>query len=214
MGVYMKKTWAVLAAFILTLAVSAFASELSFQGTAPLSANDSTMGLGIFCGPGPDGAINTSTQTIEIFWRNSIADALDWGITLAPMSATGFPGTPDLVFDTKTRLIKGSGIFPSLTIGVNLIKFEALDTTNLEFHPVYLDAGRLGLSWKYSTVGTDSDGRPQGEVNTNSVYAGVNITPGSSALGTRYYIGWKLGSLNIMMIYTDKVNSAGISYGF
>ena len=189
------------------------ASELSLQGTAPLVEN-STLGFGVFFGSDLTGAMDTENMSVEFFWRSKIVDALDWGISVAPMTTDNFPGTPDINFDTKTRLFKGSGFLPSLIIGVNLIKFTAVDPSDLNLSATLLDEGRAGLSWEYTTVKTDSEGRAYGEVKRNNIYLGVDVTPGGSNLGNRYYIGVKFSSLNLMVIYTDQLNSAGISYCF
>jgi hypothetical protein len=209
-----KKSFLILAAVVLCAQGTYLgASELSFQGTAPLT-DKSTLGFGVFFGPGLSGAMDTNNTSLEFFYRSSIVDALDWGLSLSPMSSSGFPGTPDLLFDSKTRLFKGAGFFPSLIIGVNLVRFAAIDPSNLQLSPTFLDQGRLGLSWEYTTVKTDSEGRPSGEIKRNNIYLGVGIVPGGSSLGSSYYLGFKFSSLNLMVIYDGQLSSAGVSYSF
>lgn len=212
--VFMKKAgFALVLGFVFALVSCSFASELSFQGTAPLY-DKSTIGFGALSVAGSSGTLDTENLSIEFFWRGQIVEALDWGISLSPMTSKGFPGTPDVLFDTKTRLLKGSGIIPTLTLGVNLVRFAALDPANLKITPTFMDEGRLGFSWEYVTVNLDSQGRPTGEMKRNHIYAGVNIAPGSSTFGSRLYAGWQLSNLNIMAILENQTNSFGISYSF
>ena len=150
-----------------------------------------------------------------LFYRKSIVDSLDWGISIAPMSSSNFPSMrPDITFDLKARLLKGNGIIPTLTLGVNMLKIANFDTANPDITPIFLDAGRLGLSWEFITCKEYDEMRGCLSTRRNYIYLGADVVPGSSDIGDKLFAGIKFGSLNFMVKLTGELSSLGIAYCF
>jgi hypothetical protein len=184
------------------------ASEVSFLGTAPITKVSET-GLAI-------DAISNSTSSfvfdsnelyIEIFYRKCNVEGFDWGFTLAPMKISDFPGSPNFLYDIKSRILKGSGAIPTITIGVNILRIVGIPD-NLQ--AIFVDQGRIGLSWETH----DYSGREGQIVKRNVFFIGATVQSGTSTLGNRFYAGAKFDRMGFTVIFENGLNTVGLSYSF
>lgn len=191
---------------------SIYASEVSLLGTSPIT-KESESGIALNMVNASTGSFTFDSDNIqlEVFYRRCDVESFDWGFTLAPMPLSALPGAPDFLFDLKARIFKGANIIPSFSLGVNMIRITNLDFSNFNPSFRFLDEGRVGLSWEFINYGGE---KGQQRIKRNLIYAGVNLTPGGTQLGNRYFAGAKFGNLNLTMVIVNEIHSIGLSYGF